>query len=164
MLMASPQRRNLGELRAEKMGSSDTAELETPITTTEDMMGFVDAVVDIIAPSFGNIHGEYGARGIQLDWERLENVRSIAAKNDVGIVFPGVNDFGTELMRQVISRGVTKVNLDKDVLGYYRYVEEDMGRVPFTTLMENGVEEVRKGLEICMNMCTSTGKASSHNL
>ncbi|PLB52480.1 fructose-bisphosphate aldolase [Aspergillus steynii IBT 23096] len=149
-----------GRIEGGEDGISNTADLGPLMTTPGEVQDFVDTGVDFLAPSFGNVHGEYGARGIQLDWERLDSIQSVAAKGDVRIVLHGVNNFNAELIRRLISRGVTKVNVNKDILkGYYRYLEDNVSKVPFTSLMENGVAEVTKGLEIWMDMCLSTGKA-----
>lgn len=149
-----------GRIEGGEDGISDTADLEGLMTTAQEMQAFVNNGVDFVAPAFGNVHGEYGGRGIRLDWERLRCIREIATEGDVRVVLHGVNRFETELMRQLISEGVTKVNVNRDVLkGYYRYLEENVGKVPFTTLMEGGVEEVSKGLELWMDICMSTDKA-----
>jgi fructose/tagatose bisphosphate aldolase len=49
----------------------DTAGLEACMTMAEEGDEFVATGVDVLAPAFGNIHGEYGPRGPQLDFERL---------------------------------------------------------------------------------------------
>ncbi|PYH93333.1 hypothetical protein BO71DRAFT_431082 [Aspergillus ellipticus CBS 707.79] len=80
-----------------------------------------------------------------LDWERLKSVVKIAKEGDVRVMVHGVNNLDTELIRRLISEeGVAKVNVNKDVLkGYYRHLEENAGKMPFTQLMEIGVEEWR---------------------
>jgi len=51
-------------------GIADTADLTGMLTTTEDVEDFLATGVDFLAPSFGNIHGEYGIKGPNLDYER----------------------------------------------------------------------------------------------
>ncbi len=46
------------------------------MTTAEEVDEFVATGVDVLAPAFGNIHGEYGPRGPQLDFERLVKDRT----------------------------------------------------------------------------------------
>jgi fructose-bisphosphate aldolase class II len=40
------------------------------MTTLEEAQQFADTGVDLLAPAFGNVHGEYGPRGIVLEWDR----------------------------------------------------------------------------------------------
>lgn len=59
-----------GRIEGGEDGISDTADLRGMMTTAQEAQQFVDAGVDILAPAFGNIHGEYGPRGIILEWNR----------------------------------------------------------------------------------------------
>lgn len=43
-----------------------------PLTSPSDVKNFLTADIDILAPSIGNIHGDYGALGPQLDFDRLK--------------------------------------------------------------------------------------------
>ena len=59
-----------GRIEGGEDGIADTAELEGIKTTPEDIEDFAATGVDFLAPAFGNIHGEYGPKGPQLDFER----------------------------------------------------------------------------------------------
>lgn len=59
-----------GRIEGGEDGISDTADLSGLMTTPEETQQFVDAGVDFLAPAFGNVHGEYGPRGIILEWDR----------------------------------------------------------------------------------------------
>lgn len=59
-----------GRIEGGEDGVMDTAGLEACMTTAEEVDEFVDTGVDVLAPAFGNVHGEYGSRGPQLDFER----------------------------------------------------------------------------------------------
>lgn len=59
-----------GRIEGGEDGVVDTAGLEACMTTAEEVDEFVDTGVDVLAPAFGNVHGEYGPRGPQLDFER----------------------------------------------------------------------------------------------
>lgn len=59
-----------GRIEGGEDGVMDTAGLEACMTTAEEVDEFVDTGVDVLAPAFGNVHGEYGPRGPQLDFER----------------------------------------------------------------------------------------------
>ena len=41
----------------------NTAGLEACMTSPEEVDEFIKTGVDVIAPAFGNVHGEYGLRG-----------------------------------------------------------------------------------------------------
>lgn len=59
-----------GRIEGGEDGVMDTAGLEACMTTAEEVDEFFATGVDVLAPSFGNVHGEYGLRGPQLDFER----------------------------------------------------------------------------------------------
>jgi len=59
-----------GRIEGGEDGIADTADLEGVMTTADDVEDFVATGVDILAPAFGNVHGEYGPRGPQFDFER----------------------------------------------------------------------------------------------
>lgn len=55
-----------GRIEGGEDGVMDTGSLEAYFTTMKDVKNFVHAGVDVLAPSFGNIHGEYPERGREL--------------------------------------------------------------------------------------------------
>lgn len=59
-----------GRIEGGEDGVMDTGDLEGSMTTMEEASEFVATGVDALAPAFGNVHGEYGSRGPQLDFER----------------------------------------------------------------------------------------------
>lgn len=59
-----------GRIEGGEDGIADTADLSGMMTTLEEAQQFVDSGVDLLAPAFGNVHGEYGPRGIVLEWDR----------------------------------------------------------------------------------------------
>lgn len=59
-----------GRIEGGEDGISDTADLSGMMTTMEETQQFVDSGVDFLAPAFGNVHGEYGPRGVVLEWDR----------------------------------------------------------------------------------------------
>lgn len=65
-----------GRIEGAEDGVMDTEGLESCKTTPEEIEDFVATGVDAIAPAFGNVHGEYGAAGPQLDFPRYVAVSS----------------------------------------------------------------------------------------
>lgn len=59
-----------GRIEGGEDGVMDTEGLEGMKTTIEEASDFVATGVDALAPAIGNVHGEYGRMGPQLDFER----------------------------------------------------------------------------------------------
>jgi fructose-bisphosphate aldolase class II len=59
-----------GRIEGAEDGVADTVDLEGIMTTPEEVEEFIATGVDFLAPAIGNVHGEYGSRGPQLDFER----------------------------------------------------------------------------------------------
>lgn len=62
-----------GRIEGGEDGVMDTAGLEASKTSLEEAEQFIGTGVDALAPAFGNVHGEYGPAGPQLDFERWES-------------------------------------------------------------------------------------------
>ncbi|RMJ03385.1 hypothetical protein CDV36_015086 [Fusarium kuroshium] len=149
-----------GRIEGGEDGISDTTDLSGLMTTCEETQAFVDAGVNFLAPAFGNVHGEYGPRGIALEWDRLERIHEIANGSGVSIVLHGVNNFPTDLIHKLIAAGITKINVNRDILSpYYKHLEERCNKIPFTQLLEEGVEVVANSMADHMDIVLSSGKA-----
>lgn len=59
-----------GRIEGGEDGIMDTGDLEGILTNPEDVEEFISAGVDFLAPSVGNIHGDYGPKGPELDMQR----------------------------------------------------------------------------------------------
>jgi fructose-bisphosphate aldolase class II len=59
-----------GRIEGGEDGIASTKDLESVLTTEKDVEDFMNAEVDILAPSIGNVHGPYGPAGPQLQLER----------------------------------------------------------------------------------------------
>jgi fructose-bisphosphate aldolase class II len=167
-----------GRIEGGEDGIADTADLEGVKTTKEDVEDFANTGVDFLAPAFGNVHGEYGPKGPDLDFERyisrqphtslslvlnpgkrLDSIR-IAINGRLRIAMHGTNGFSENTMKECIKHGVSKVNVNKLVLDdYITYVEENASKVSITKLMEEGVKKAQGLTEWQMDVCGSTGKA-----
>ncbi|KAJ0158224.1 putative fructose-bisphosphate aldolase, partial [Colletotrichum tanaceti] len=140
-------------------GVIDTAGLEASKTTPEEVDQFIATGVDSLAPAFGNVHGEYGKQGPQLDFERFERIRAqIAGRARVAL--HGTNGFSPELMRQCVAAGATKINVNKLVLDdYYEHLKSRVARLPHTALIEEGTSKVIRQTKEWMEICGSAGQA-----
>lgn len=72
----------------------------------------------------------------------------------------GTNEFIPEILNKCIERGVTRVNVNKMVLSnYFEYVNANTGKVPLTTLLEEGTRLIQEQCEGWMDAMGCSGKA-----
>ncbi|KAJ5489202.1 fructose-bisphosphate aldolase [Penicillium diatomitis] len=147
-----------GRIEGGEDGIADTADLEGLLTTPEESQEFVDTGIDWLAPAFGNVHGEYGPRGIQLEYERLQSINQAVGKQ-VRLVLHGADPFTKEIFQKCIDCGVSKININKVLNNeYIKVQQEKAGKVPLTTLLEDATNAMQKAVERCMDMLESTGR------
>ncbi|CRL23961.1 Ketose-bisphosphate aldolase, class-II [Penicillium camemberti] len=147
-----------GRIEGGEDGVMDTAGLEACMTTAEEVDEFVSTGVDVLAPAFGNVHGEYGPQGPQLDFER-QSVRS-QANGRVRLALHGTNGFAPELMKRCVAAGVSKINVNRLVLDdYYDHLRANVNKMTHTQLIEEGIQKVADLTVKWMEICGSAGKA-----
>ena len=154
---AEPGRINGGE-----DGVQDTGDLEGILTTPEQAGEFMDLGIDWLAPAFGNVHGNYGPKGPQLDLDRLGRVHEATRKRGVQLVLHGAAaaNFKGELFEAVMARGVAKCNINDGMNDpFVRVMEEKAGKVPLTTLLEEATGAMQGAIERYMDWMRSSGKA-----
>lgn len=101
-----------GRIEGGEDGVGDTADLEGLLTTPDEAEEFVATGIDWLAPAFGNVHGNYGPRGIQLEYERLDSINK-AVGDRVKLVLHGADPFTQEIFQKCIGHGVSKININK---------------------------------------------------
>ncbi|TEA14938.1 putative fructose-bisphosphate aldolase [Colletotrichum sidae] len=144
-----------GRINGGEDGIADTGDLEGNPEEVED---FINAEIDLLAPSIGNIHGDYGPKGPQLDYERLANVNKQIDKR-VLMALHGTNDFSPEVMKRCIENGAIKLNVNKLLLEpWTKHLKENVNK-PFTQLLEDGIVILQKETERWIDICGSGGKA-----
>ncbi|KAJ5880988.1 fructose-bisphosphate aldolase [Penicillium subrubescens] len=147
-----------GRIEGGEDGIADTVDLEGVLTTPDEAQEFVDTGIDWLAPAFGNVHGEYGPRGIQLEYERLQSIYNAVGKQ-VRLVLHGADPFTKEIFQKCIDCGVSKININKVLNNeYIKVQQEKAGKVPLTTLLEEATNEMQKAVERCMDMLGATGR------
>ncbi|SPO05030.1 related to fructose-bisphosphate aldolase [Cephalotrichum gorgonifer] len=147
-----------GRINGGEEGIADTGSLEALFTTPEEVEDFLAAEVDLLAPSIGNIHGDYGPAGPQLDYQRLADVnRQIAGR--VGMALHGTNDFTPEVMRRCIQNGTAKLNINKLILECWNVHLGEHAREPLMQLLDGGMAVLQAEVERWMDVCGSSGKA-----
>ncbi|KAK0353896.1 hypothetical protein LTR91_004215 [Friedmanniomyces endolithicus] len=158
---AEPGRINGGE-----DGVSDTADLEGILTTVEQADEFIATGIDWLAPAFGNVHGKYGPRGPQLEYDRLGKIRE-ATKGRVELVLHGAGAeyFDEKLLQECIGHGIAKCNINDIVNGpFMELLAEKAKEGRLTALIEESTAVIQRHTEKCMDWMGSTGKAGSVKL
>ncbi|KAH8878766.1 aldolase [Thozetella sp. PMI_491] len=147
-----------GRIEGGEDGVAETEDLEGVLTTVEQAEEFVATGIELLAPAFGNVHGEYGPRGIRLEYDRLESV-SKAVGDRVRLVLHGADPFDEEIFSRCIKAGVTKININKGANNHYARVQDEMRGKPLTRVMEAGTDAMQKEIEQYMRWFGSAGKA-----
>ncbi|KXH56873.1 fructose-bisphosphate aldolase class-II [Colletotrichum salicis] len=147
-----------GRINGGEDGIADTGDLEALFTSPEEVEDFIDAEIDLLAPSIGNIHGDYGPKGPHLDYQRLTNVNKQIG-NRVLMALHGTNDFSPEIMRKCIDNGAIKLNVNKLLLEVWNVHLRENASKPLTQLMEDGMNILQKEAERWIDICGSAGKA-----
>ncbi|OAA73012.1 Ketose-bisphosphate aldolase, class-II [Akanthomyces lecanii RCEF 1005] len=148
-----------GRIEGGEDGIASTEDLEGALTTAEQVEDFIATGIDFLAPAFGNVHGEYGPRGPELQFDRLKMILDKVDRR-VRVVLHGTNDFPETIMQKCIEVGVSKVNVNKLVLDdYLIHLQTNAPTANLTTLMEQGVAAVRGLMEWQIDVCRSTEKA-----
>lgn len=123
------------------------------------MEDFLAADIDLLAPSLGNIHGDYGPEGPQLDFGRLDKVNK-QIDNRVMMALHGTNDFTPEIMRKCIQNGTVKLNINKLILeAWNEHLKLNAASQALLPLMDEGMDILQAEVERWMGICGSTGKA-----
>lgn len=147
-----------GRIEGGEDGVASTVDLEAVLTTPEQAEDFVATGIELLAPAFGNVHGEYGPRGIQLEYERLQSVNK-AVGDRVRLVLHGADPFDETIFKKCIQAGVTKININKGVNKHYERVQSEMKGKPLTAVIEAGTLAMQKSVEEYMKILGSAGKA-----
>jgi fructose-bisphosphate aldolase class II len=156
---AEPGRIDGGE---DGVGDVAALGLEAILTTPEQAEDFVSLGINWLAPAFGNVHGKYGPRGPQLDYERLKRVHGKVGDR-VALVLHGAGKeyFSNEkMLRSVIECGVAKINLNDAVNdSFVTVMKEKAGSEPLTALLEEATNEMQKDVEQYCDWMGSSGQA-----
>ncbi len=77
-----------GRIEGGEDGIADTADLEGNLTTVKQVKKFIETGIDILASSFGNLRGEYGARGpvLEFDGYVLRSTTLLLVLNSLGMI------------------------------------------------------------------------------
>lgn len=131
-------------------------------TSPEDVDNFIAAGIDILAPSIGNVHGDYGPTGPkegQLHYDRLAAIDK-QINNRVLIALHGTNDFPPEVMQRCIRSGAIKLNVNKLLLEVGNEVlRKNAATWSIPRLIDEQIKVIQAETERWMDICGSSGKA-----
>lgn len=148
-------------MRLSKCGA-DAIYATALFTAPSDVEDFINADIDILAPSIGNIHGDYGPDGPaegQLHFDRLESIDK-QIKGRVQIALHGTNDFPPEVMKRCIRSGAIKLNVNKLILEVWNvFLKENAAGMSLVQLIDEGMKRLQDETERWMDICGSSGKA-----
>ena len=125
-----------------------------------------DLGVDFLAAGIGNIHGKYPANWAGLRFDVLDNIQKLTG--DLPLVLHGGTGIPDDMIKQAISLGVSKINVNTDCQLVFadatrKYIEagkdlEGKGYDP-RKLLKPGYEAICAKVEERMQVFGSIGKA-----
>ncbi|KAH8879768.1 aldolase [Thozetella sp. PMI_491] len=148
-----------GRINGGEDGIADTGELEALLTTPSEVEDFLGANIDLLAPSIGNIHGDYGPRGPQLDYDRLDKITEQVGGR-VLMALHGTNDFTPEIMHRCIEGGAVKLNVNKLLLEVWHNHLRANAHLPQVQLIDEGMDVLQAEVERWMDVVGSSGRAA----
>ncbi|KAL1844648.1 hypothetical protein VTK73DRAFT_2099 [Phialemonium thermophilum] len=147
-----------GRIEGGEDGVAETADLEGLLTTPEGAEEFVATGIEMLAPAFGNVHGEYGPRGIQLEYDRLASINAAVGKR-VFIILHGADPFNETIFRKCINAGVSRVNINKGMNNHYLATVRGATAKTLTGLIEESTNRMQEAIERYAQWLGSAGKA-----
>ncbi|CAI6335990.1 unnamed protein product [Periconia digitata] len=161
---AEPGRIDGGE---DGVGDVAAMGLEAILTTPEQAEDFVSLGINWLAPAFGNVHGKYGPKGPQLDYERLKRVHGQVGDR-VHLVLHGAGAewfSNKEILQENIQCGIAKMNLNDAINNdFIRVMSEKAASTPLTALLEEATNEMQKSVEKFCDWMGSSGQADKIQL
>lgn len=152
-----------GRIEGGEDGVAETIDLEGVLTTVNQAEEFVATGIDMLAPAFGNVHGEYGPRGIQLEYDRLEMLHA-AVGSKVRFVLHGADPFDKDIYEQCMKAGMTKININRGLNDHYASANEHNRGRTITSTIEGGTKRMQKAVENYMRLFGSAGQAKRENV
>jgi len=88
--------------------------------------------------------------------------RDQGVEGKVKLVLHGTNAFDQALFQQCVGHGVSKINVNKQLIDPWKKMmneRHETGFLPITKLMEDSIDIFQKEVERLMDECGSSGKA-----
>jgi fructose-bisphosphate aldolase class II len=95
-----------------------------------------------------------------LNSSRLSEIQH-AVKGKMVLALHGTTGVPADLLRECISKGIRKVNVNKVAWAdYTQHMKANSARLPLTEFMEQAVNHAQKGVENLIDICGSAGKGA----
>ncbi|NMB40505.1 MAG: class II fructose-1,6-bisphosphate aldolase [Firmicutes bacterium] len=136
-------------------------EQEAFFTDPQEAQRFVkETNVDALAVAIGTAHGPYKGEP-KLDFPRLKQIKELAS---IPIVLHGASGVPDEAIRQAVSLGVNKINIDTDIRraftdGIKDYIKKDPDNIDPRKMFAPAKEDMKKIIKEKMRLFGSSGKA-----
>jgi ketose-bisphosphate aldolase len=141
------------------VGGGEGAKISS-LTDPAEAKAYVEATgVDMLAVSFGNVHGIYAQRP-QFDFDRLAAIRQAAG---VPLVLHGGSGTPAEDLRRAISLGIAKVNVASEIMRAVRDTlrEPSLEHLWLPKAFALSMTAVGKVVEKWIAACGAAGKAAA---
>jgi fructose-bisphosphate aldolase, class II len=145
-----------GRIEGGEDGLKDTGVLGNIRTTPEMALQFMNTGIDFLAPSIGNVHGGHPDGPFQFEYDRLTSIKD-AVQGQVQLVLHGTT--GDLEVKRSIRHGVAKVNLNRHLATWSRYLRDRGTLLPITEMMDEGIAIMQKEIERLCDLCASSGRA-----
>ncbi|MCP4141223.1 MAG: class II fructose-bisphosphate aldolase [Chloroflexi bacterium] len=140
-------------------GSEDgltVPEIEAKMTDPQRALEFVALTqVDMLAVCIGNVHGRY-SKPVNLDWQRLTNIRQII---NIPLVLHGTSGVPDEMVIKCIELGISKFNINTELRQAYMKTIAQSQEDDLLGLMNNVVNAMQTVVEAKLRLFGSQGKA-----
>ncbi len=152
----------VGSIGGEEDGVIGAGEIADP----QECKKIADLGVDFLAAGIGNIHGKYPENWKGLDFGALAKIKELIG--DLPLVLHGGTGIPAEMIKEAISLGVAKINVNTECQLYFqeatrKYIEEgkDLVGKGFDPrkLLAPGVEAIKTIVKEKMELFGSVGKA-----
>ena len=117
---------------------------------------FMNTGIEFLAPSIGNVHGGYPDGPFQFEYDRLTSIKD-AVQGQVQLVLHGTT--GDLEVKQSVRHGVAKVNLNRHLAIWSRYLRDRGTFLPITGMMDEGIVIMQKEIERLCDLYASSGRA-----
>ncbi|KAH6951262.1 fructose-bisphosphate aldolase, partial [Ilyonectria sp. MPI-CAGE-AT-0026] len=138
-----------------------SVDMDTILTQPDSVREFVaETGVQFLAPSFGNIHGNYGPGGPEASWHLPLLMEIHETLPTTPLVLHGTHGVSDELFRVSRKHGMTKINLNRTVRDEYTdFVAKNAGTLELTELKTRAVEQYQVSImRVMKDVLESAGK------
>jgi fructose-bisphosphate aldolase class II len=131
------------------------------LTEPEEAARFAElSGLDTLAVAVGTVHG-MRKQTAKIDFERISAIAKVVK---TPLVLHGASGVPDEAFNEIISRGITKINIGTEVqksfsAGLRKFIAENPDAIDIRKLMKPAVEEMKEAVRTKIRLFKSNGKA-----